>query len=269
MTRVQEIEVPGRDRTLDAYLATPNGPKTRQAAIIVIHEIFGLDGHIRDVARRFAENGYVAVAPNLFPPPLARRMTPANIQLALRAFAEAPADLRADPEKFREFVDSQPSERRPLLEAFRLVNQPATQESYAFDLLALARPVRERPDVDPERTGTVGFCIGGSMVARFATVDPELRAAVIFYGHNPPLDQVPRIRAAVLGLYASEDPGITAKVPDLARAMGEAGKRVDHHVYPGARHAFFNDRRPNFHAESARDAWQRTLSFFATERAPG
>ncbi len=103
------------------------------------------------------------------------------------------------------------------------------------------------------------------MVGRFATIDPDLRAAVIFYGQNPPPERIPRIRASILGLYGSEDPGITGTIPGFAEAMKRAGRRFEYHVYPGARHAFFNDSRPNYHAESARDAWQRLLAFLGKE----
>ncbi len=260
-----EVQIPGNARALAAYLVEPTAPAAHRAAVIVIHEIFGLDDSIRNVARRFADQGYVALAPNLFSGPLGQLMTPANVRLALSAFAEAPADLRANPSKFREFAASQPAERRPILEAFAQVSSPATQDAFALDLVACARYLRGLPNVDPAKIGAVGFCFGGAMVARFATADPKLKAAVIFYGHNPPLDRVPQIHAKILGLYASEDPGITSTVPEFAEAMKRAGKAFDYHVYPGARHAFFNETRPNYHEASARDAWPRVLDFFARE----
>jgi len=263
----REIHVPGNGRTLDAYLAEPKAAGGRHATIIIIHEIFGLDDHVRDVTRRFADQGYNALAPNLFTGPLQQVMTPANVQIAMRALAEAPPGLRSDPSKFQQFAASQPAERRPILEAFATVTDPTTQDGFALDLLAGRRYLRGLPSVDPARIGAVGFCFGGSVVARFATVDPELKAAVIFYGQRPPLERVASIRASVLGLYGSEDPGITGTVPEFAEAMKRAGQRFDYHVYPGARHAFFNDRRPNYHAESARDAWQRVRGFFGKEFA--
>ena len=103
------------------------------------------------------------------------------------------------------------------------------------------------------------------MSARLATVDSDLKAAVIFYGQNPPLGDVPHIRASVLGLYGEEDPGITGTVPQLAEAMARSGVQYTYHIYPGARHAFFNDARPSvYHAPSAQDAWKRVLTFFAS-----
>jgi len=257
-------------RDLDCYVVSPAtlAPGERRPAVIVIHEIFGPDAHIQDVCGRFARLGYVAAAPDLFTGELHQLLTPANIALAMKAFAEAPPDLRRDPAKLAAFAASHPPERRPVLEAFGRVSTPVVQEGFARDLLAVAENLRARPDVDPDRVASVGFCFGGAMAGRLSTVDPSLRAAVIFYGQNPPLDAVPRIRARVLGLYGAEDPGITQTVPALAAAMSAAGKSFEFHVYPGARHAFFNDTRPTYHAESATDAWDRVVRFFSESLGP-
>jgi carboxymethylenebutenolidase len=258
----REIKVHRPDRELDCFLALPDPAGARRPAVVVIHEIFGPDEHIRNVARRFAREGYVAAAPNLFSGELQSILTPENIRLAMQAFAQAPPDLRRDPAKLAEFAATQPPERRPILTAFGRVSSPPVQAGFAQDLLAVTRSLAGLPEVDPHRIGSVGFCFGGAMSARLATVDPELRAAVIFYGQNPPLEDVTKIRAAVLGLYGGEDPGITGTVPTFEAAMRGAGKSFEHHVYPGARHAFFNDTRPNYDEESAKDAWPRVLRFF-------
>jgi carboxymethylenebutenolidase len=265
----KEVAVRSQGRDLECYLVVPDGPGGPRPAIVVIHEIFGPDAHIRDVARRFAAKGYVAIAPNLFTGELARLLTPANVGLAMQAFAQAPPDLRRDPSKLAAFAASQPPERRPILAAFGQISSPSVQAGFAEDLRAVTRYLATLPEVDPHRIGSVGFCFGGAMSARLATVDPDLRAAVIFYGQNPPLADVPRIRAKVLGLYGGEDPGITSTVPELAEAMQRAGQEFAYHVYPGAKHAFFNDTRPsNYHRASAEDAWPRVLAFFASALGP-
>ena len=264
----QEVTFQGENRSLDGYLALPKPATERRGAIVVIHEIFGPDAHIRGVAQRFAAEGYVALAPNLFTGELQQVLTPTNIGLAMKAFAEAPSDLRSNPERFRQFAASQPAERRPILEAFVRVSSPPVQAGFARDLVGATTFLRERPEVDPTRVGCVGFCFGGAMSALLATEDPLLRAAIIFYGQHPPLDRVAGVHAAVLGLYGGEDPGITQKVPEFAEAMGREGKRFEYHVYPGAKHAFFNDTRPNYHRESAEDAWKRATQFLARELGP-
>jgi carboxymethylenebutenolidase len=268
MIEAQPLRIPGEGRELEGYLAKPGSGSGRRPAVIVIHEIFGADAHIQDVTRRFAEQGYVALAPNLFTGELQRLLTPENIGLAMQSFANAPPELRRDPSKLAAFAATQPPERRPILEAFGRVSSPQAQAAFAQDLKAVARYLRSRPEVAVDRTGSVGFCFGGAMSARLATVDPALRAAVIFYGQNPPLPDVPRIRAAMLGLYGEEDPGITTQVPQLAEAMANAGLSFASHVYPGAKHAFFNDRRPNYQKEAATDAWKRVLAFFGEHLGP-
>ena len=268
MAELEPRKVPGEHRTLDAWLAVPESPAGRRPAVIVIHEIFGPDAHIRDVAARFAREGYVAIAPNLFSGELQGILTPENVALAMKALADAPADLRRDPSRFEAFTATQPAERRPVLAALGKISSPPVQAGFALDLRAVARYLRAHPRVDPSRTGSVGFCFGGAMSARLATVDPELRAAVIFYGQNPPLEDVPKIRASLLGLYGEADPGITGTVPALADAMRSAGRSFRSQVYPGAKHAFFNDTRPNYQREAALDAWQRVLGFFRETLAP-
>lgn len=266
MTAEREVSVPADGRPVDCYLAYPDRTKYpgRRPSVIVVHEIFGPDAHIRDVSRRFADLGYVAAAPDLFTGALHSLLTPANVALAMQAFAQAPPDLRRDPSKLAAFAASQPPERRPILEAFGKISQPNVQAGFARDLLAVARYVRALPEVDPRQVASVGFCFGGAMSARLATEDPELRAAVVFYGQNPPAGAIPKIRARMLGLYGGEDPGITQTVPGFAEEMKTAGKSFEFHVYPGAKHAFFNDTRPQYQRESALDAWDRVTRFLAT-----
>jgi carboxymethylenebutenolidase len=260
-TRDTQVRTPSRE--IDCFLAFPDAGGARRPAVIIVHEIFGVDAHMRDVAQRFAAQGYVAAAPNLFTGEMQALLTPANVGLAMQAFAQAPPDLRRDPTKFAAFAASQPAERRPILAAFGTVSNPTVQAGFAEELLAVARLLRSLPEVDPRRVGSVGFCFGGAMSARLATVDPDLAAAVIFYGQNPPLEEVPKVRAAVLGLYGGEDPGITGTVPQLAAAMAQAGRHFESHVYPGARHAFFNDTRSaTYDRASAEDAWRRVLAFY-------
>jgi carboxymethylenebutenolidase len=258
----EELKVRGDGRTLDVYLARPPPGPGPLPLVLVVHEIFGPDEHIRDVARRFASLGYVAAAPNLFDEGTQRLFTPENVRLALSAFASAPPETRSDPARFDAFVESQPADRRPVLRGLSEIRSPWRLEGMTEDLWRVAEQLRTRSDVDPDRVAAVGFCFGGGMAARLATADRRLAAAVVFYGQNPPLDRVPEIHAKVLGLYGAEDRGITATVPEWEAAMSRAGRSFTYHVYPGARHAFFNDTRPEFyHAESARDAWVRVQAF--------
>lgn len=255
---MMDLAVSGR--TIDAYRALPAAQPA--PLVLVVHEIFGLAPHIREVCDRFAAEGFVAVGPDLFTGELAARMTPENIQKG-RAFLQSltPEDFR-DPARVARRLEEQPPDSRPAAQALFRVLQPETRRGFAQDLALAMSALRKDPAVDPTRTGAVGFCMGGTLVGLLATLDPKLTAGVIFYGESPPDPDLPKVHARLLGLYGGEDHRITDTIPAFAQRMAALGKPFDYHVYPGAQHAFFNDSRaPTYHAEAARDAWPRTLKF--------
>ncbi len=255
-------------RALDAYLVLPSDNGPRRPAVVVVHEIWGVVPHIEDVARRFAEHGYVALAPDLYTGELREAMAPSNIMAGMMLLRPAPPEVQRDPTKMGELLSQRSPAEQQALRALMRVMRPETRREFASDLLAATRYLRGRPDVDPDRIGSVGFCMGGGLSGFLAVLDPKLRACVIFYGENPPLDRVAEIRAPVLGLYGGTDARITDQVPALEAAMRRAGKSFAYRVYPGAGHAFFNDgRKETYRADAAEDAWQRTLGFFGRELA--
>lgn len=264
----EEVVFRGQERPVEALLVRPE-EAGRHPALILVHEIWGLDDHIRDVARRFAAEGYVTLAPDLYTGPLREAMQPEKIRAGMEFLRQAPPEVQRDPALLRERLAGMPPERARALETLMDVMSPGRRDAFARDLLGAVAYLRARPEVDPERLGSLGFCMGGGLSARLATLSPDLRACVVFYGENPPLEAVPAIRAAVLGLYGGEDARITETVPELARAMAEAGKRFTYHVYPGARHAFFNDTRPTYDAAAAAYAWRRVLDFLGAELGRG
>ena len=221
---------------IPVYGARPAGGG-RHPVIIVIHEIFGVHEHIRDVARRFAREGYVALAPELFS-------------------REGVAKM-ADFEKVRQVVGK--ISDRQLLQ----------------DLVATAEFGSRQPYARSDRVGVTGFCFGGRVAWLFAATYKELDAAVIWYGRivspqkddlhpKDPLDLAKEVVCPVLGLYGEADTGIpVADVRKMEAALKEAGKTAEFVVYPGAPHAFFADYRPSYRPEPAKDAWQRALNWFA------
>jgi carboxymethylenebutenolidase len=206
------------------YLARPRsgGP---HPGVVVIHENRGLLEHFKDVARRFARQGYIALAVDL--------VAPSGGTARYADAAQAAAAL----------------------------GQTAPEQLVSM-LLDARRRLQEVPGVRRDRIGATGWCFGGGMTWRFLTQDQELRAGVPFYGSNPPIADVARIRAAVLALYGALDERINAGIPAVREAMQRANVVHEIHVYPGANHAFFNDTSDRYHKVSAEDAWRRMLAWF-------
>jgi len=215
---------------VEAYIARPTGA-SKAPGILVIHENRGLTPHIRDVARRLAKLGFVALAPDLLTP-------------------KGGADSFDDP--------------AAAIAALGELDRGAMVD----ELLACLEELSALPEVDPSRVGVTGFCFGGGMAWRVATKAPQLRAAVPFYGSIPPLEDVPGIGAAVLAIYGGLDERINAGIADIEGAMAANGKSFEKEIYEGAEHAFHNDTNPDrYHPEAAAAAWARTAAFFAEHLA--
>jgi carboxymethylenebutenolidase len=204
------------------YLSLPES--TPGSGVIVLQEWWGLEPHIKDVADRFAAEGYVALAPDLYHGAL---------------------------------VD-EPDEARKL--AMELDHPRAIREIESAGQYLLSRD-----DVRGAGVGIIGFCMGGGLVLKVAAQTGIASAAVVFYGRNPdPIEQVGKIDCPLLGIFGEEDQGIPpSEVERLREALTAAGKAdFDLHIYPGAGHAFFNDRRQAHDPEASKDAWGKVLAFF-------
>jgi carboxymethylenebutenolidase len=221
---VSEVEVPGEAGSIAAYQSRPSseGPF---GAVLLIHENRGLTEHIRDVARRFAKVGYVGLAPDLLS----------------RVGGTA------------QFADES--------EVTTAISE-LDQEGVISDLRSGVTWLEEQPDVQEGRIGGIGWCWGGGQAWRLATEEPRMNAVVAFYGPNPPLENVPDIQAAVLGIYGGDDRRITDQEPDLEEALADADKTYEMIVFEGANHAFFNDTGERFNHEAAEEAWSDTLNWF-------
>ena len=207
------------------YLSRPkNG--TSLGAVIVIHENRGLVDHIKDVARRFAKDGFAALAPDLL------QRTGGSDQFA------KPEDAIAAIQKL-------------------------SPDGVVEDLTSAFNYLKGQNFVNG-KIGVVGYCWGGGQSLNFATKCKDLKAAVVYYGRNPnPLDQVQNIPCPVLGNYGEDDPNIMPGVEPLKEALQKYGKSADIKVYPGAKHAFNNNNNADrYHPEAAKDAWKRTVDFY-------
>jgi carboxymethylenebutenolidase len=219
-----EVRFPGRDDvTLDGALSTPPGA-ARHPGIVVIHENRGLNEHIRSVARRFAEAGFVALAPDA----LARVGGTGSM---------------ASPDAAREAIGK------------------LSPETTMDDLKAALAYLNAHPRVLRGRLASIGFCWGGARSFLLATESDLLRAAIVFYGSAPPPEKLTQVRCPVFGFYGETDERITSQVPEVARTMAQAGKQFEYKIYPGAGHAFFNDTGERYNAAAAADAWKLTLKY--------
>lgn len=220
------VEYKSGDLTLPAYLARP--PKKKSApAVLVIHEVFGLNDHIKSIADRIAHEGYVALAPNFF----------------VRAAAAPPPKDATDTQAIRRAASSIPIEA-------------AIKDMQAsLDFLKADKGVKGK-------LASIGFCMGGGFSYQIATHTQDLAGAVIFYGRTP-LELVPQVSCPLLASFGGLDKGIPPEgVQAWVEALQKAGKTVDAKIYPDAGHGFFNDTRPAYNAAAAADAWQRVLKFF-------
>jgi carboxymethylenebutenolidase len=195
----------------------------KYAAVIVIHENRGLNAHIEDVTRRAAKAGYLTIAPNALS---SLGGTPANEDEARTKFQELKAE-----DNLQNFIK-------------------------VFDYLP------KRKDCNG-KYGCVGFCWGGGMANDLAVNVPSLKAAVAFYGRQPNVADVPKIKAAVQLHYGALDERIDAGIPAYEEALKKAGVTYELYMYEGANHAFHNDTAPTRYNEAAAKlAWQRTIEFF-------
>jgi carboxymethylenebutenolidase len=215
------IDVPGV-QGLKGYLAKPKDFSSKLPAVIVIHENRGLNPHVKDVTRRMATEGFLALGLDYLSP-----------------LGGTPADE----EKGREM--------------FGQLKQPDVIAAGKAAVAFLAG----RPESNG-KVGAVGFCWGGGAVNTLAVNEPGLVAGVAYYGGQPKAEDVPKIRAALLLHYAGLDERINAGIPAYEAALKQAGKTYEIHTYEGANHAFNNDTNAaRYDKNAAERAWGRTVAF--------
>jgi carboxymethylenebutenolidase len=231
-----EVKIPTGDGGMPAYRAMPAG-KRGLGTVLVVQEIFGVHEHIKDVCRRFAKAGFLAVAPELF----ARQGDPAK-------YTDVPT-------LFKEIVSKVPD---------------AQVMSDLDDSAAWAA----KNGGDPNKLGITGFCWGGRITWLYLAHNPRVKAGVAWYGRvvgestantpKHPIDVAASIRQPVLALYGGADAGIPNEtIYRMKAAMQTAGNRRSELVlYKDAPHAFHADYRPTYRKEAAEDAWKRAVAWF-------
>jgi len=241
--RTEKVELPveGATAPMAGYLAVPEGAGP-YPAVLVIEEIFGVNGHIRDLTERVAREGYVALAPEIH-----HRAAP-GIELAY--------------------------DQAGMTRGMELIPKLSV-EGLSADLSASLKFLRARADVRADRVGCMGFCIGGH-VAYFAACTTDMRATASFYGGGiatfspgggaPTVSRTAGIKGRILCLFGAKDTSIPpAQVETIRAELGKHGINHEIVVYPEAGHGFFCDQRSAFHAPSRDDAWGRVRALFARE----
>jgi len=234
-----EVKVPvnygGKEGEMPAYRAMPEkgGPFP---VVLVVEEIFGVHEHIKDVCRRFAKAGYLAVAPELF----ARQ---------------------GDVSKLTKIEEILP------------IVMKAPDAQVMSDLDNTVAWAKKSGKGDTTKLGVTGFCWGGRIVWLYAAHSKDLKASVAWYGRlvgnsddlhpKHPIDVVGDLKAPVLGLYGGKDQGIPQDtVEKMKKALADAKKPCEIFVYPDAQHGFHADYRPSYNKEAAEDGWKRLLAWF-------
>jgi carboxymethylenebutenolidase len=217
---VEDIKYSGATGDVHAYFARPKGDK-KLPGVVVISEVWGLVPHIKDVARRVALEGFLAIAPD---PLSSSGGTPDNVDEA------------------------------------RAMMQKLDNESTVKNFVAAAKYLKTHPQ-STGNVGAMGFCWGGGIVNQVAVNYPDLKAAIPFYGRQPASEDVPKIKAPLLLHYAGNDQRINEGIPAYEAALKKASKDYKMHMYEGAEHAFFNDTSPRYNKEAAKLAWERTVAF--------
>jgi len=219
----EDIVYPGPGGEMKGYLVRPAAGEGPLPAVIVIHENRGLNPHIRDVARRMALEGFVALAPDFLSP---LGGTPQDEDQARNMFGQL-------------------------------------QQQQVVDAGVATIAFLEAHDASNGNVGAVGFCWGGGAVNDLAASAPDLDAGVAYYGRQAAAEAVPAIEAPLLLHYAGLDERINAGIEAYRQALEAAGKEFTIHVYEGVNHAFNNDTsEARYDKEAADLAWSRTVEFF-------
>jgi carboxymethylenebutenolidase len=222
-------------QTVPVYRAQPEG-KTNLPVVLVISEIFGVHEHIADIARRFAKQGYLALAPDLF------------------------------------VRQGDPSKAPDIATLMKDIVSKAPDAQVMGDLDAcVAWAAKNGGNVD--KLGITGFCWGGRITWMYASHNPKVKAGVAWYGRlvgeptanapKHPVDIAPSLTVPVLGLYGAKDSGIPLdSIEKMKAALAKGASKSSFVVYPDAGHAFNADYRPSYVEKDAKDGWTRALAWF-------
>jgi carboxymethylenebutenolidase len=235
----KSITLDRNGRKMPLYISAPSGGGGPYPGVIVVHEIFGLNDHIKDIARRFSAEGFVAFAPDLF-----------------EGHEGVPADKND-------------------LAAMRTCWSKIPDTTFVADLQAVLDMAQTDDRVQSDKVGVIGYCMGGAMAFMFAASTPSVAWCADYYGRikypelnatkaKQPIDYAETLQCPVIGLFSGQDELIPPEhVQELEQRVKAKGVRSEFKIYDDAKHAFFNDTRQFYDEKAAKDAWKRTLDFIS------
>jgi carboxymethylenebutenolidase len=240
MDRHALMHIPFKDSGIPVYITCKD---ENRPAVILIHEVWGLNDHIKSIADRFCGEGYMALAPDLLAGTDMEEVLDPGLQKVIfdkKKRLQHQTEIRRmwTPLKSPEFAKS-------TVEKLRI----------CFQYLMAHQGV--------DKVAVVGFCFGGTYSFNLAIAEPELTAAVPFYGHFDHSDEeLEMIEAPIMAFYGEKDTNLVDKLPELEQRMKKAGKDFTYKVYPNCGHAFFNDTNDlTYNPQAAEDSWKLTLEF--------
>jgi carboxymethylenebutenolidase len=254
----------GPAHDVNAYLTMPSG-QGPFPGLVLVHEIWGLAPHIKDVADRFAREGFVVIAPDLMgsDPAIAPLFSQANVEAVMRfMFTLPPGKMRDQAFVQEELAKLAPDQRATVGTFFGTVfGGKLPFPRFAQEVSAAYVHLKGMTGVNPSKIGSLGFCFGGTMSFKLACTGVT-QACVVFYGQNPdPIELVEKINCPVLGNYGAED-GLNASLDQLVAAMVRYKKDFEMRIYGDAAHAFFNnDNQYMYRPKPAKEAWTLSLDF--------
>ncbi len=226
------------------YISKPSGDV--KGGLILIHEVWGMNDHIRDVAERYSKEGYLVYAPDLVSDTGIEELITVQLQQDL-----------FNPEK-----------RNQVQPKLRELMAPIQSPDFAKKTVASLKKIFEQlynESVTNQKVAVIGFCFGGTYSYNLAVVEPRLQAAIPYYGHcDQPAEKLRSIQAPILSFYGQNDVALVSSLPDLENRMHNAEVDFSYKVYPDCGHAFFNDSNPYAYNENAaKDSWIQSIEFLA------
>jgi carboxymethylenebutenolidase len=244
MDRHAMMSIPYKNSGIPVYITCKDADA--RPAVILIHEVWGLNDHIKDIANRLCEEGYMVLAPDLITHTDMEEVVDPSLQKVI--FDE------------KERLKHQVEIRRMWtpLRSPEFSDETISKLEICFDYLKTQK--------EPGKIGVIGFCFGGTYSFNLAIKQPALDATVAYYGHFDHSDEeLGNIKCPVLAFYGEKDTNLMENLPDLDKRMKAAKKEFQYKVYPACGHAFFNDTNPlSYNKPAAEDSWETTLKFLKT-----